>query len=109
MSRPYQLDRQFSHTPEAETDAEGRFTLHPDKPAGTLVAVHKLGFLEQQVDPVNGFQTIRLQPYGRVSGRLRVVSEPGNGHAVFLASAFGEEQPLLNVHLARIFHNVFDS
>lgn len=102
MSSPGQLDMQFSNARHDETDAEGRFTLHPDTLTGTVLAVHKLGFFMRKLDVPNGSQTIRLRPFGRVAGSFRIASEPGKGGAITLASPFGEEQPPLRVLLTSV-------
>jgi len=99
MSSPGQLDLQFSQAAHVETDADGRFKLSPSNSEGTLVVVHKLGFFSEKLDRPNEFQRIRLQPYGRVSGVLRVLNEPGGGRVVVLANPQADENPFLRLRL----------
>ena len=61
----------------AETGRDGRFDLPPQEAPYSLVVLHDRGFAEIKVGRSEGLSVIKLRPWGRVEGTLRIGSQPG--------------------------------
>lgn len=59
----------------ARTDAEGRFSLAPQREPHVLVVMHDQGFA--QAEDEGGMKEITVQPWARVEGTLQVDGKPG--------------------------------
>jgi hypothetical protein len=88
--RPSALNR-------SETDAQGTFTLKTKPPTGMLCVAHKLGYAEVPLDRLPPSCVIRLQPWGSVSGTVKIGGAPGTNRTVLLGNAFPEEPPFLSL------------
>jgi hypothetical protein len=67
-----------------DVDETGRFSFAPDPDAHTVVAAHALGFGRAHLAGTNRLLEIRLQPWGRVEGRLQLRGESNAGREVTL-------------------------
>jgi RNA polymerase sigma factor (sigma-70 family) len=71
-----------------KTGADGRFTFPQQEPPYSIIVLHDRGFAEQTIDakPAPAYE-LRIKPWGRVEGTLRVGSlvMPGTGQPVSLA------------------------
>jgi protocatechuate 3,4-dioxygenase beta subunit/peroxiredoxin len=68
----------------ARTDADGRFAFPPQDRAYTLVVFHERGFAKVTAQQLAATPRIKLQPWGRVEGTLRIGARPGVGEAFVL-------------------------
>jgi thiol-disulfide isomerase/thioredoxin len=73
------------------TDAAGRFSFAPDLEAFAVVVADDLGFAQVRVEELKASPQVRLQPWARVEGTLKIGSEPGANETVRLADAFAPE------------------
>jgi hypothetical protein len=64
--------RNADQLPSAQTDASGRFVLPSSLDPGAVVAIHTEGFLEVSVAELRDKGKLQLQPWGRVTGVLKV-------------------------------------
>jgi peroxiredoxin len=70
------------------TDAAGRFSFAPDIDAYAVLVVDEAGFAETRVEDLKTLPEVRLQPYARLQGTLRIGAGPGSNETVRLAPAF---------------------
>jgi peroxiredoxin len=70
------------------TSDAGRFSFAPDLDAYAVVVADDLGFAQVRVEELKTSPEVRLQPWARVEGTLRIGSHPGSNETVRLASAF---------------------
>ncbi len=73
--------RGSKHVP---TDTAGRFSFKAMEGAHSIIVVANEGFLEQRVSELKDGTELRLQPWGRVEGRLLIGTKPGAGETVHL-------------------------
>jgi hypothetical protein len=86
-------------TPKAEpasvrravTDAAGRFSFAPGLEDFVVVVADEAGFAEVRVEDLKQSPEVRLQPWARLEGRLKVGVKPGARETVRLADAFAPE------------------
>jgi hypothetical protein len=79
----------------SETDAAGAFTLKSRPPAGTLFVAHKAGYAEVPLGRLPSAPVIKLNPWGAVSGTLRIAKAFGTNRTVLLSHRFGPEPQLV--------------
>jgi hypothetical protein len=70
------------------TDDAGRFSFAPDLDAFGVVVADDAGFAEVRVEDLKSSPEIRLQPWARVEGTLKIGTEPASNETVRLARAF---------------------
>jgi peroxiredoxin len=70
------------------TDDAGRFSFAPDIDAFAVVVADDAGFAEVRVEDLKSSPEVRLQPWGRVEGSLKIGTQPGANETVRLAGAF---------------------
>jgi thiol-disulfide isomerase/thioredoxin len=75
----------------AVTDPAGRFSFAPDLEAFAVVVADDSGFAQVRVEDLKASPEVRLQPWARVEGTLKIGAEPGAHEAVRLADAFTPE------------------
>jgi RNA polymerase sigma factor (sigma-70 family) len=88
MVLPSQIDLQSSSAAHTETDAEGRFSLPAESMSGTLLAAHKEGYAELDLKTSVTYRAIRLHPWGRIVGTLRLGSQPAQNKALLLGNDY---------------------
>jgi peroxiredoxin len=70
------------------TDASGRFTFAPDIDGFAVVVVDDAGFADVRVEDLKSSPEIRLQPWARVEGTLKIGTQPAANEIVRLSDAF---------------------
>ncbi len=70
------------------TDAAGRFSFAPDIEAFGVVVVDEAGFAEVRAEELASSPQVRLQPWARVEGTLKIGTQPGSNETIRLAAAF---------------------
>ncbi len=70
------------------TDTGGRFAFEPDIDAYGVVVVDGAGFAQARVEDLKTNPAVRLQPYARLEGTLRIGAKPAGNEAIRLAPAF---------------------
>jgi RNA polymerase sigma factor (sigma-70 family) len=87
--------------PIFETDRDGRFSIPPEEGRLELVAAHPLGFAFHPVDSAAGRPettlAIKLRPWGRVEGVLKVGGDPAARQGISLRAPFRSEISRLEV------------
>jgi len=73
------------------TDAAGRFSFAPDLEAFAVVVADDAGFAQVRVEDLKASPEVRLQPWARVEGTLKIGTELGTNETVRLADAFAPE------------------
>jgi thiol-disulfide isomerase/thioredoxin len=73
------------------TDAAGRFSFAPDLEDFAVVVADEAGFAQVRVKDLRASPEVRLQPWARVEGTLKIGAEPGTNETVRLADAFAPE------------------
>ncbi len=71
------------------TDADGHFSFKAGLAARAVAAVHQEGFGTTSVTPTNHSVSIRLQPWGRIQGVLRLTTQPNSGQPIYLSAPPG--------------------
>lgn len=85
MDQPGQYRKDGSITAaRAQTDADGRFSFAPKLQTRGFIALHEQGYVGVPAQQFNG--TIRLQPWGRVEGRLQMSAEPRANRGIQLGN-----------------------
>lgn len=74
----------------AKTDSAGRFSFAPSLDDFGVMVVDDAGFAEVRVEALKASPQVRLQPWARVEGTLKIGSQPGSSQMVRLVSAFAE-------------------
>ncbi len=64
-------------TYRTQTDGTGRFSLAPAIDPQGLIIVHDQGYAEASLAQLAASGTVRLQPWGRLEGKLMLESRPG--------------------------------
>jgi thiol-disulfide isomerase/thioredoxin len=77
-----------SGTPSTRTDTAGRFAFEPDIDAYAVLVVDGAGFAQARVEDLKTNPEVRLQPYARLEGTLRIGTKPAGNEAIRLAPAF---------------------
>jgi len=77
-----------SGTRLALTDAAGRFSFAPEIDAYAVLVVDAAGFAQARVEDLKTSPEVRLQPYARLEGTLRIGAKPAGNETVRLAPAF---------------------
>ena len=68
-----------------KTGADGRFRFPPQEPPYTILLLHDLGFAEQTIGPnTRSSQDLKVQPWGRIEGTLRIGKRAGTGELISL-------------------------
>jgi thiol-disulfide isomerase/thioredoxin len=75
----------------AVTDAAGRFSFAPDLAAFAVVVADDAGFALVRVEDLKASPEVRLQPWARVEGALKIGTQPGANETVRLADAFAPD------------------
>jgi peroxiredoxin len=70
------------------TDAAGRFSFAPDLEAFGMLVADDAGFADMRVEDLKSSPEIRLQPWGRVEGTLKIGTQAGSNETIRLAGAF---------------------
>jgi thiol-disulfide isomerase/thioredoxin len=70
------------------TDGAGRFSFAPDLDGFGVMVADDTGFAETRVGDLKSSSEIRLQPWARVEGTLRIGTRPAPNETVRLATAF---------------------
>ena len=70
------------------TDAAGRFSFAPDIDGYAVVVADDSGFAEERIEALNTSPEVRLQPWARVEGTLKIGTQPGSNEMVRLGAAF---------------------
>jgi peroxiredoxin len=77
-----------SLTRGALTDGAGRFSFEPDLDGFALVVADDAGFAQARLEDFKGPAEIRLQPWARLEGTLKIGTNAAAGETVRLANAF---------------------
>lgn len=77
-----------SHVRSMLTDEAGRFSFKPDLEAFGVLVVDDAGFAEVRVEDLKSSPEVRLQPWGRVEGTLRIGTRLGSNETVRMTGAF---------------------
>jgi len=64
------------------TDSDGRFTLPPQETPHNVLVVHEQGFAMASTKEPAQLADIRLQPWGRIEGTVRIGTTPAAGRKV---------------------------
>jgi RNA polymerase sigma factor (sigma-70 family) len=80
------------HRLRAKTAPDGRFTLPPQKDDYLLVALSDAGFAAARRSDLRGDDTIRLQPWARIAGTVKIDGKPAAD--LDLCSVPNEPQPV---------------
>lgn len=75
---------QMHRTHIAETDAKGHFELPPRQGSITVFAVHKSGWAEWICDGQGEVESVKLQPWSAVEGRIHDGNRPAIGKRVMM-------------------------
>jgi hypothetical protein len=106
----YRCSLRHSRDPSLKTvtDASGRFELPGVQGVRAVVAVHRTGFAK--VSPASDGQTLTLtlQPWGRISGTLRIGNRLGANERVTLASS-GSFKEQRMFHYTQAYEALTDS
>ena len=70
------------------TDDAGRFSFAPDLDAFGVMVADEAGFAEVRVEDLKSTPQVRLQPWARVEGLLKIGTQPASNETVRLAGAF---------------------
>jgi RNA polymerase sigma factor (sigma-70 family) len=92
MQLPGQLDLRLSRGSHLESDVDGKFKLPNAPPESTLFAAHKEGFVTLRLNQLDPSHCIKLEPWGRVAGSLRIRSSPGAKKQILLNNSAAGEQ-----------------
>jgi thiol-disulfide isomerase/thioredoxin len=79
-----------SRVRSAITDQAGRFSFAPDLDAFAVLVVDESGFAEVPVQDLASSPQVRLQPWARLEGTLKIGTRPGSNETVRLAGAFAK-------------------
>jgi hypothetical protein len=74
-------------SPQTQTDERGSFSLRPIETDYTLVIVNELGFVQAARKQVEAAQPLKLQPWARLDGTLKVGSKPAAKESVIITRA----------------------
>lgn len=85
--RKFALENARDSSFKTMTDADGRFTLPAAPNAKAIVAVNNIGFAKVPLPAAGQPATLALQPWGRISGILRIGDRLGANEYVVLAQA----------------------
>ncbi len=72
----------------ATTGSDGRFSFTSQDQLFHIVILHDQGFGEITMEAASGSPQIKLQPWGRVEGRLQIGNKPGSREKVILRSEY---------------------
>jgi peroxiredoxin len=75
-------------TPSTRTDTAGHFAFAPDIDAYAVLVVDGAGFAQARVEDLKTNPEVRLQPYARLEGTLRIGAKPAGNESIRLAPAF---------------------
>lgn len=70
------------------TDAAGKFSFAPDLDAFGILVVDDSGFAEVRVEDLKSSPEVRLRPWSRIEGTLKIGAQLGSNETVRMASAF---------------------
>ncbi|MGO8679236.1 MAG: sigma-70 family RNA polymerase sigma factor [Limisphaerales bacterium] len=84
MGKARFMNRDSSAT--TQTDAEGHFSFKAGLAARAVAAVAQQGFAMVSVTPTNHSVSIQLQPWGRIEGTLRLMTQPNSGQPILLSA-----------------------
>jgi hypothetical protein len=84
MQLPGQLDLRLSRGSHTESDVDGKFRLPGAPPESTLFAAHKEGFVKLRLNQLDPSHRIKLEPWGRVAGSLKIRTSPGAKKQILL-------------------------
>ncbi|HEV7925526.1 MAG TPA: redoxin domain-containing protein [Verrucomicrobiae bacterium] len=73
------------------TDAAGRFSFAPNLEAYAVVVADDAGFAQVRIEDLKASPEVRLQPWARVEGTLRIGAALGTNETMRLADAFAPE------------------
>jgi len=103
---PGQFDLTLSGARHVQADAQGKFSFPPTSGAKAILAFARESFALVTPKELAASPTVKLQPWGRVVGQLKIGSQPGinqtidlsymsgskpNGHSVFLETKTDSE------------------
>jgi hypothetical protein len=80
-------DAQFANVEPrniSETDAQGRFLIQPQQGVKMIAVTHEQGYAEVAMDDFEKSNVVRLQPWCRIAGVLRIGAAPGTNELVQL-------------------------
>ncbi|QEH31949.1 ECF RNA polymerase sigma-E factor [Aquisphaera giovannonii] len=80
----------------AATGPDGTFGLPPMEPPYTVLALHARGLAWHRQEAAGGAPsatTLKLQPWGRVEGRLRLGGRPAPGQLIRISRADAQDRP----------------
>lgn len=77
-----------SRTRSTVTDNAGRFSFAPDLDAFSVMVADDFGFAEVPVEDLKSSPEVRLQPWGRLEGTLKIGTESAANETVRMAGAF---------------------
>jgi thiol-disulfide isomerase/thioredoxin len=72
----------------AVTDQAGRFSFTPELDGFAVVAMDDSGFAETRIADLQFSREVRLRPWARLEGTLKIGSQPGARETIRLAAAF---------------------
>ncbi|NLE57427.1 MAG: hypothetical protein GX616_03645, partial [Planctomycetes bacterium] len=72
----------------ATTGSDGRFSFLSQTQPFRVVILHDQGFGELTMEAAAGSPQIKLQPWGRVEGRLQIGNKPGSKEKIILRSEY---------------------
>jgi peroxiredoxin len=72
------------------TDQAGRFSFAPDLDAFGVLVADDAGFAEVRVADLQSSPQVRLQPWARVEGTLKIGAQPGSNETIRLGDAFAK-------------------
>lgn len=89
------LDRRYSTDPRpmrmTQSDENGNFSLPPDPTATSIVFVHESGYVKLSIDEARDTELVKLEPWGRVEGVVRIGAEAGTNEKVRLTPPVARE------------------
>ena len=71
-----------------QTDEQGRFSFTTPMPARVVAAVHQEGFASVLITGNHRPVSIRLRPWGRIEGVLRLKTQPNTGREIVLVNTW---------------------
>jgi peroxiredoxin len=80
-------EQSYTGTQAKNADEDGKFSFEPSVDAYSIIVVDDAGFAEVKMPELKAGQEIRLQPYGRVEGKLMIGKKPGAEETINLSIA----------------------
>jgi hypothetical protein len=88
MRNPGNIEGKDALDNQTTTDSDGHFAFQPRLDVRALIVAHKAGFAEISSDQFSATNIVMLQPWGRVSGTLKIGRRSGANETMLLHNWF---------------------